>query len=263
MSKTVTARTDDGVRLPAEMYDEQFVPALFSAWAPMLCDATSIGPSQRVLDVACGTGALALEVAGRVRPGGAVVGLDANPEMLAVARRKRADVEWHEGRAESLPLEDACFDAVVSQFGLMFVDDRVIALREMQRVLRPGGRLAAAVCGALEHSPGYGHLRRCLSGCSTSALRTRSARHSCWAMRPCCAHCARTRALPRPESLSTKAWCASRRSTPSYRPSAPACGHSAACSTMHRSNACGARHKLCSSRSPMPAEWSPSPCRRC
>jgi ubiquinone/menaquinone biosynthesis C-methylase UbiE len=158
MSQTVIARTEQAVRSPADVYDEQFVPALFRPWAAVLCDAASIGPGQRVLDVACGTGALAIAVADRVRPDGAVHGLDANPEMLAVARRKHADVEWHEGRAESLPFADAGFDAVVSQFGLMFFDDRVAALREMQRVLRPGGRLAVAVCGALEHSPGYAAL---------------------------------------------------------------------------------------------------------
>jgi SAM-dependent methyltransferase len=111
-----------------------------------------------VLDVACGTGALTLAAAARVTPGGAVLGLDANPQMLAVARRKHPAIEWHEGRAESLPFADASFDAVVSQFGLMFFDDRVAALREMQRVLRPGGHLAVAVCDALAHSPGYAAL---------------------------------------------------------------------------------------------------------
>src|SRR5262249_6521950 len=58
-------------------------------------------------------------------------------------------------RAESLPFSDSCFDAVVSQFGFMFFDDRPAALREMMRVLRPGGRMAIAVCDALDHSPGY------------------------------------------------------------------------------------------------------------
>lgn len=158
MNQTLTARTVDTLRSPADVYDEQFVPALFRPWGPVLCDAANITSGQRVLDVACGTGALTVAVAERVSPGGVVLGLDANPEMLAVARRKHPDIEWHDGRAESLPFADASFDAVVSQFGLMFFDDRVAALSEMQRALRPGGRLAVAVCDALERSPGYASL---------------------------------------------------------------------------------------------------------
>ena len=162
MNQILVARAEQAGRSPAEVYDECFVPALFRPWGPVLCDAANLVPGQRVLDVACGTGALTVAAADRVAAGGAtggaVLGLDANPEMLAVARRKRPDVEWHEGRAESLPFADASFDAVVSQFGLMFFDDRVAALREMHRVLRPGGRLAVAVCDALERSPGYAAL---------------------------------------------------------------------------------------------------------
>lgn len=158
MTETLTTPTEEAVRSPADVYDEAFVPALFRHWGPVLCNAANITSGHRVLDVACGTGALTTAVADRVSPGGAVLGLDANPEMLAVARRKHSDIEWRDGRAESLPFADASFDAVVSQFGLMFFDDRVAALREMQRVLRPGGRLAVAVCGALEHSPGYASL---------------------------------------------------------------------------------------------------------
>jgi len=145
-------------RSPAEIYDEQFVPALFRPWAGVVVDAARVGAGQRVLDVACGTGVLACAAAERVGSGGSVVGLDANPQMLAVARRKPASVEWIDGRAESLPFADVNFDPVVSQFGLMFFDDRVAALREMVRVLRPGGRLAVAVCDAVEHSPGYAAL---------------------------------------------------------------------------------------------------------
>jgi SAM-dependent methyltransferase len=75
--------------------------------------------------------------------------------MLSVARRNGARIEWREGRAEALPFVDQDFDAVVSQFGFMFFDDRAGALREMMRVLRPGRRLAVAVCDNVEHSPGY------------------------------------------------------------------------------------------------------------
>jgi SAM-dependent methyltransferase len=75
--------------------------------------------------------------------------------MLAVARRKPGGIDWRQGSAEYLPFDDASFDAVISQFGLMFFDDRPRALSEMMRVLKPGGRLAVAVCGAVEDSPGY------------------------------------------------------------------------------------------------------------
>ena len=158
MTVTTAAQDETAARSPAEVYEQQFVPALFRQWGPLLCEAARVGPGQRVLDVACGTGALTTAVAERVAPGGAAIGLDANPQMLAVARRKHAGIEWREGRAEALPFPDASFDAVVSQFGLMFFDDRIKSLREMQRVLRPGGSMVVAVCDALENSPGYAAL---------------------------------------------------------------------------------------------------------
>lgn len=142
-------------RTPAEIYEEMFVPALFAHWAPVLCEAARIGSGDTVLDVACGTGILARTALERVGPEGKVVGLDPNADMLSVARRKSDAIEWREGKAEALPFGDASFDAVVSQFGFMFFDDRAGALRETMRVLHPGGRLAVAVCDAVEHSPGY------------------------------------------------------------------------------------------------------------
>ncbi len=151
--KTVT-----GERPPAEIYDEKFVPALFEPWGPVVSEAAGITPGHTVLDVACGTGALTLAAAAIAGSQGRVTGLDANPEMLEVARRKAADIDWQQGVAENLPFGDASFDAVVSQFGFMFFDDRPRALAEMMRVLKPGGRLAVAVCGAIERSPGYAAL---------------------------------------------------------------------------------------------------------
>jgi ubiquinone/menaquinone biosynthesis C-methylase UbiE len=150
------------VRSPAEIYDAQFVPALFAQWGPVVVAAADVGENDRVLDVACGTGALTLAAAERVGRGGSVVGLDRNPEMLAVARRKSTEVEWMDGKAEALPLPDSSFDAVVSQFGFMFFDDKARALGEMMRVLRPGGMLAVAVCDAVERSPGYAAFARLL-----------------------------------------------------------------------------------------------------
>ncbi|MDH4611469.1 methyltransferase domain-containing protein [Pseudomonas sp. BN102] len=159
MVKHENGRAD---RSPAEVYEAFFVPALFQQWGARVAAEAGITSGQRVLDVACGTGVLACAAAERAGPEAEVVGLDANAEMLAVARRKSASIEWLEGRAEALPFPDASFDAVVSQFGFMFFDDRPAALREMCRVLRPGGNLAIAVCDGLEHSPGYAALAKLL-----------------------------------------------------------------------------------------------------
>jgi ubiquinone/menaquinone biosynthesis C-methylase UbiE len=142
-------------RSPAEVYDELFVPALFHQWASVVANAAGVGPDQCVLDVACGTGVLACVVADCVGPGGSVVGLDPKEEMLEVARRKNAEIEWRAGRPEAIPFPDQSFDTVVSQFGFMFFEDKPASLREMMRVLRPGGHLAVAVCDTLDHSPGY------------------------------------------------------------------------------------------------------------
>jgi SAM-dependent methyltransferase len=139
----------------AEIYEAFFVPALFGEWAGPMADAAGVGVGERVLDVACGTGVLAREALARVGPGGGVVGLDPNPGMLAVAGRAAPGVMWREGVAESLPFDDDAFDTVLCGFGLMFFDDRVAALREMRRVLRPGGRLAVSVWAGLDRTPGY------------------------------------------------------------------------------------------------------------
>lgn len=139
----------------AQSYEDFFVPAMFEPWASRLASSAELGPGDRVLDVACGTGVLAREAARRVGPGGSVVGLDLDAGMLEVAARIAPQVEWRRGTAESLPFADESFDAVVSQFGMMFFTDRPAAVREMNRVLAPGGRLAVAVWDALERVPAY------------------------------------------------------------------------------------------------------------
>ena len=139
----------------ADAYENLHVPAVFQQWTTHLAEAAHVQPGQRVLDVACGTGVLARHVATVVGKGGSVAGLDAGRGMLAVAKRMAPSVEWQEGAAESLPYDDASFDAVLCQFGLMFFQDRQGALREMARVLKPGGRLAVAVWESLENSEAY------------------------------------------------------------------------------------------------------------
>jgi SAM-dependent methyltransferase len=107
-------------------------------------------PGQRVLDLGTGTGALAEQAAALVGPAGWVVAVDISPEMLAAARGRLAErgltnVDLRAGRAEALPADDGAIDAVLAGLSLMYVIDRDAAAREIARVLRPGGRLAAAV----------------------------------------------------------------------------------------------------------------------
>lgn len=139
----------------AHAYEALFVPALFGQWAPKVAVAAQIQPGQRALDVGCGTGILAREIASRIGSAGRVVGIDPSPGMLAVAKQLLPVVEWREGVAESLPFPDQTFEAVVSQFALMFFSERRQALREMLRVLTPGGRLAVAVWDSLDSMPAY------------------------------------------------------------------------------------------------------------
>jgi SAM-dependent methyltransferase len=95
--------------------------------------------------------------------------------MLAVAKELAPSIEWQECAAESLPYPDRSFDAVVSQFGLMFFSDRSQALREMIRVLKPGARLAVAVWDSLEKSEAYPEevelLQRIAGKAAADALR--------------------------------------------------------------------------------------------
>lgn len=98
-------------------------------------------PTDRLLDVGCGTGALLYRLA-RSYPPAQLVGLDPVPEMLAIARRRLPEgIELREGWAEQLPYEDASFEVVVSCNMFHYIRQPVVALREMGRVLRPGGQL--------------------------------------------------------------------------------------------------------------------------
>jgi demethylmenaquinone methyltransferase/2-methoxy-6-polyprenyl-1,4-benzoquinol methylase len=98
-----------------------------------------VRPGDRVLDAACGTGDLALEAA---RAGGTVTGLDFSERMLERARRKSDTIEWVRGDVLALPFGDETFDAATIGFGIRNVSDLEGGLRELARVLRPGGLLA-------------------------------------------------------------------------------------------------------------------------
>jgi demethylmenaquinone methyltransferase/2-methoxy-6-polyprenyl-1,4-benzoquinol methylase len=99
----------------------------------------TVRPGDRVLDACCGTGDLAL--AARGAGAGPVVGVDFSEQMLDRARRKAPELDWVHGDVLALPFDDAAFDAAVVGFGVRNVEDLEAGLRELRRVLRPGGRL--------------------------------------------------------------------------------------------------------------------------
>jgi ubiquinone/menaquinone biosynthesis C-methylase UbiE len=138
----------------ARIYEEFYLPALFEEWPPLVVNAAKIQQGDRVIDVACGTGALAIAVYEHVGPEGAVVGIDVNDGMLNIARSKSSSIEWLNAPAEALPFNDDQFDRVVSQFGLMYFEDQERAIQEMMRVLQQDGFLAVVVWDKLENNPG-------------------------------------------------------------------------------------------------------------
>jgi demethylmenaquinone methyltransferase / 2-methoxy-6-polyprenyl-1,4-benzoquinol methylase len=115
-------------------------------WRVFLCSRVDAGPGDTVLDVACGTGAVAIELARR--HGCRVVGVDQSPEMLAEGRRRvtaaglAGRIELREGRAEELPFEDGGLAGLTFTYLLRYVDDPAATMRELVRVVRPGGSIA-------------------------------------------------------------------------------------------------------------------------
>ena len=140
----------------AELYQRHLVPAITSLWAADLVGRAAPRPGERVLDVACGTGVVSRLAAERMGSG-CVVGLDINARMLAIARSlppaARAPIQWCEASALALPFPASAFDLCLCQLGLQFFPDPPGAVREMARVLRPGGRLALSVYSAIGRTP--------------------------------------------------------------------------------------------------------------
>jgi demethylmenaquinone methyltransferase/2-methoxy-6-polyprenyl-1,4-benzoquinol methylase len=122
-------------------------------WRERAAELAALRAGERALDVATGTGDLAVELRRRVGPGGEVVGLDFAERMLELARRKAPDVRFESGNALSLPYEDASFDAVTVGFGARNFDDLGRGLREMARVARPGGRVVVLEITTPEKPP--------------------------------------------------------------------------------------------------------------
>jgi ubiquinone/menaquinone biosynthesis C-methylase UbiE len=133
----------------AELYERCPARYILGPWAPLLVETAHVAVSERVLDVACGTGVVTRAAAERAGRRGRVVGIDLNPGMIAVAQSlpaiDGAPIEWLERSALDLGLDDASFDVVLCQQGLQFFPDKRVALGEMRRVLAGKGRLALSV----------------------------------------------------------------------------------------------------------------------
>ena len=149
---TVSYRSFTGTG--AENYQRNFVPAIATPVSADVLRTADLQRGERVLDVACGTGVVARLAADLVGSTGSVTGIDVAPDMIEVAKATTAPAEppidWHVGDAASLPFADESYDAVLCQMGLMFIPDRPVAVREMRRVLKPGGRVVINTPGSIQ-----------------------------------------------------------------------------------------------------------------
>src|SRR5215470_2957079 len=148
-------------------YEEVLVPRLFEPWALQLLDECNLRPNAVVLDVATGPGTVARLAAKRIGSGGRVVATDISRPMLDVANSKpsssdSAPITYIESPAAPLGVESAAFDFVVCQQGLQFFPDRLAAITEMRRALRPGGQLAIATWSRIGENPFYAALHAAL-----------------------------------------------------------------------------------------------------
>jgi demethylmenaquinone methyltransferase/2-methoxy-6-polyprenyl-1,4-benzoquinol methylase len=151
-------------RGPPARYDRLSAALSFGQdprWRRALVDEVAPRGGERVLDVATGTGMVAAELL--ARSDCLVVGIDQSPEMLSVARARFASsprLELVEGQAEALPFADASFDALTFTYLLRYVDDPRATMRELARVVRPGGRVASLEFGVPPHAPARAGARR-------------------------------------------------------------------------------------------------------
>jgi SAM-dependent methyltransferase len=138
----------------SQLYVEEIDPR-FAAVVQHVLRRGGVKAGDRVLDLGTGTGSVAIGAAALTGPAGRVTAVDISPDMLAMARRRVVEsrhghVDLREGRAEQLPAADSSVDVLLASLSLMYVIDRAAAAREMRRVLRPGGRLVAAVWAAAD-----------------------------------------------------------------------------------------------------------------
>jgi len=136
-----------------ENYDRYLGTVLFEPYAVDLAGRLDPEETSNVLELACGTGVLTRQLRRRLSVSSRLVATDLNDPMLQYAKAKLnkiEGIEWKQADASALPFPDGSFDVVVCQFGFMFVPDKLAALREVQRVLLPNGRLLLSVWDSVE-----------------------------------------------------------------------------------------------------------------
>ncbi len=148
-----------------EFYDRCLGPFLFEPYASDLARRIAATPDSRVLELACGTGIVTRRLRLTLPAGAQLVASDLSEAMIAIAREKLAgaDIHWRAADASALPFKDGAFDAVVCQFGLMFLPDPARGFSEARRVLRPGGEFLANVWCSLDENPAAGIAHAVLS----------------------------------------------------------------------------------------------------
>lgn len=137
-------------------YDRYLGPILFKPYAEDLADRLRVGDGGAVLELACGTGILTRILRDRLPASVRLVATDLNDPMIESAAqkfRKDEPIEWKQADASSLPFDDHSFDAVICQFGIMFVPDKAQSAREARRVLKPNGTFLFNVWDSMEQNP--------------------------------------------------------------------------------------------------------------
>ena len=138
-----------------ENYDRYMVPWLFEEHAADLAARVPKGDGVRVLELAAGTGAVTRLLRQALPESATLVATDLNDAMVDYARDAVGEqgIAWRQADAQALPFDDGSFDAVVCQFGFMFLPDKVQGFREAHRVLAPGGMFLASVWNTLDENP--------------------------------------------------------------------------------------------------------------
>ncbi|GAB3879126.1 methyltransferase domain-containing protein [Hymenobacter segetis] len=147
-----------------QQYDDYLGPFLFEPYALDLADRIDYAPVTNVLELACGTGRLTNLLLERLPSSAQLTATDLNPDMMAVARKRTLapNVTWAVVDISAIPYEDNQFDLIASQFGFMFVPDKLKALTEIHRVLAPGGKLIFNTWGAIQDNTAWAIVNKVL-----------------------------------------------------------------------------------------------------